>query len=255
MGVNPRCPRRISGVLVAAVAHAALAPTLAATPPGKVLDLSSWKLTLPYNTKHQSGNPDEVTQPELATFSDPENFRTSDSGDYVLFRAACDGKGTENSKYPRSELREMSPTGRTEAEWATDDGGAHAIEVEIAVTQTPRTKEHVVCLQIHDHEDDLLMVRLEDDLLFIERDGEPDVVLDSEYRLGKRFKIRVIAKAGRVKTWHNGVLAMDWPVKARRCYFKVGCYTQSNRSREKRPGSYGEVAVYRLGLSHSGSTE
>lgn len=222
----------------------------AAEPPSQVLGLKSWKLTLPYNTKRRSGNPDEVVQPELATFQDPENFFTTDSGDGVVFRASCDGRGTENSKYPRSELREMEPDGKDEASWSTDDGLRHVFNAELAVTQMPLTKEHVVCTQIHDEEDDVLMVRLEDDTLFIERNNATDVILDTEYELGDRFTLRIEVQDGRVKAWHDSDEVMDWKVKAKRCYFKVGCYTQSNRELEAKPGSCGEVVVYSMRVDH-----
>lgn len=237
-------------VVAVATAETHSEPVPSATMPAEVLDLQAWKLTLPYNTKRRSGNPDEVVQPELAEFVDAENFRVSQQGDCVVFRAACDGRGTENSKYPRSELREMQPDGKDEASWATNDGLRHIFQAEIAVRQLPRTKEHVVCTQIHGDEDDVLMVRVEDDSLFIERNNASDVILDSEYEMGKRFKLRIVAEDGRIQAWHDGDKVMDWKVKAKRCYFKVGCYTQSNRKYEKQEGSYGEVAVYALDVNH-----
>lgn len=224
--------------------------TMAAQPPGRVLDLEAWKLTLPYNSKRRAGNPDEIVQPELAAFIDLEHFYTTEAGDGVVFRAPCDGRGTENSKYPRSELREMESNGKDEISWSTDDGSSHVFEAELAVTQTPLKKEHVVCTQIHDKEDDVLMVRLEDDSLFIERRGASDVILDSEYELGDRFKLRLVAERGRIKAWHDGDQVMDWKIEAKGCYFKAGCYTQSNRKKEGRDGSYGEVIVYHLRTSH-----
>lgn len=236
----------LSVCLVAIMASSAPA----AESPSQVLGLKSWKLTLPYNTKRRSGNPDEVLQPELATFQDPESFFTTDSGEGVVFRASCDGRGTENSKYPRSELREMEPNGEDEVGWSTDDGKRHRFNAEIAVTQMPLTKEHVVCTQIHDQDDDVLMVRLEDDTLFIERNNATDVILDTEYELGDRFTLRIEVQDGRIKAWHDGDEVMDWAVKAKRCYFKVGCYTQSNRKLEKEPGSYGEVIVYSMRVEH-----
>ena len=46
-------------------------------------------------------------------------------------------------------------------------------------------------------------------------------------------------------------MVMDWIKKAKDCYFKAGCYTQSSRKQEKKDGSYGEVAVYKLKVKHS----
>lgn len=233
-----------------AVAASSDTPQEQLATPAAVLDLSAWKLTLPYNTTRRSGNPDEVVQPELARFVDEENFYVSESGDCVHFRAACDGRGTTNSKYPRSELREMAPGGKDEASWGTSDGVAHVFEAEFAVLQLPATKEHVVCAQIHGDEDDVLMVRVEDDSLFIERHEESDVILDSEYEMGKRFKLRLLAEGGRIKAWHDGDEVMDWEVAAERCYFKAGCYTQSNQNYEEKEGAFGKVAIYQLYVNH-----
>src|SRR5581483_8145976 len=54
----------------------------------------------------------EVNQPELATFKAPPYFQVTQTCDSVAFRAPVNGITTSGSKYPRSELREMSPTVR-----------------------------------------------------------------------------------------------------------------------------------------------
>ncbi len=240
----------IARLLTLLVILAVSSDTRGDSPPSAILDLSRWKLTIPYDTQRK-GNPDEVVQPELATFDDPRCFHASEAGDAVLFRASCDGLGTTNSNYPRSELREMDASGKDEASWATDDGRSHVLEVEQAVLQTPQRKKHVVCAQIHDAEDDVLMIRLEGDELFIEREGESEIELDAAYELGDRFALRIQASDGRIKVWFNDELKMDWKTSNDGCYFKVGCYTQSNLKKESLAGSYGEVAVYQLEVDHS----
>lgn len=215
--------------------------------PSQILNLEKWKLTLPFDTD-RPGEPDEVLQPELAEFKDSSCFYSTESGDAVIFRASCDGDQTENSSYPRSELREMKTGGEEEASWSVQGEDVHSMELELAITQLPKRKPHVVCAQIHDDDDDLLMVRVEDHKLFIERSDAKDIRLDSRYELGKRFTLRLVATEGRIRAWYNGQEKMDWKVKQKKCYFKAGCYTQSNYKKEKRKGSYGEVAIYRLEL-------
>ena len=222
---------------------------LAAQPPAAVLDLAQWKLTLPFNTERK-GNPDEVLQPELATFQDPTCFFTSAAGDAIVFRAACGGLGTENSSYPRSELREMQADGKDEISWSTDDSLIHLLEAELAITRTPEVKPHLVCAQIHDDEDDVIMIRLENKKLFVERNDADDVRLDGDYQLGSRFTLRIVAGNGRVKVWYNDQLKMDWEVVKKRCYFKVGCYTQSNIKKGDRGEAAGEVELHRLRVTH-----
>jgi len=239
----------ISRALLLLSLLASTASLSAAEIPSAVLDLSGWKLTLPYNTARK-GDPDEVVQPELATFQDPTCFYTSNSGDAVLFRASCAGLGTENSKFPRSELREMKAGGKDEIYWSTNDGLSHVMEIEQAITHTPDVKQHVVCAQIHDKEDDVMMVRLEKSKLFIERNDLDDVPLDSDYHIGDRFKLRIATGDGHIKVWYNDELKMDWEVSRKSSYFKAGCYTQSNVQKGDRPEAYGEVAIYRLQVTH-----
>jgi len=221
----------------------------AAEPPAAILDLAAWKLTLPYNTARK-GNPDEVVQPELALFQDPNCFFTSPSGDAVIFRASCGGLGTENSSFPRSELREMKASGKDEIGWSTKDATLHVMEIEQAITHVPDVKQHVVCAQIHDKEDDVMMVRLEKQKLFVERNKFDDVPLDSNYKIGDKFTLRIAAGEGRIKVWYNDELKMDWAVEKSQCYFKAGCYTQSNAKKGDKPEAYGEVAIYELKVTH-----
>ncbi len=214
--------------------------------PAKVLDLSSWKLSIP-SDKQQQGRADEISVIELQTFSQPDFFFVNKAGDGVVFRAPCGGKTTKNSKYPRSELREMRGS-KKPADWSTDDKQLHVMTVKLAITHAPAKKKHVVCAQIHDKTDDVLMVRLEGNKLFIERNQLKEIPLDDDYKLGTIFEIKIEAAQGRIKLWHNGKQKLDWKKSSKNCYFKAGCYTQSNTSRGDTPDSYGEVAIYQLSL-------
>ncbi|MHC4538483.1 MAG: polysaccharide lyase family 7 protein [Planctomycetota bacterium] len=222
----------------------------AAEPPSRVIDLSCWKLTVPYNTERK-GNPDEIVQPELNTFQDTSCFSVSKSKDGVVFRARCDGLTTKNSEYPRSELREMKRDGKSEASWETTDGKAHSLLAVLAITHTPAVKKHVVCTQIHGAKDDIMAVRLEGSKLLIERDRSGDIKLDHSYKLGTKFKLKIQASGGRIKVWYNDSLKMDWEVSRTGCYFRAGCYTHSNTKKGDRPDSYGEVVIHKLQVTHS----
>jgi len=223
---------------------------LAAEPPATLLDLSNWKITLPVDTD-RPGHPDEITRPALDTFFDPDCFFLSPEGDAVLFRARCDGKTTKNSKYPRCELREMNSAGTDEIDWSTNDNSRHELQVELAINATPVKKPHVVCAQIHDGKDDLVMIRLERRKLFIEREGEPDVSLIDDYKLGQRVKLNLIAQAGHIRVLCNDVEKLNWKKSSTGCYFKTGCYTQSNTDRGDKADASGEVALYHLAVTHT----
>lgn len=216
--------------------------------PADLLDLQSWKLTLPIDTGH-AGSPDEIRQPELSTFSLDPYFVVTGSRDGVRFRAHCGGATTSNSGYPRSELREMTSAGTSNASWSTTSG-THTLFIRQAITHLPDVKSHVVAGQIHDASDDLIMIRLENQRLFVEANGSDVGVLDPAYTLGRIFEVKIVAASGRIKVHHNGVLKVDIARSASGCYFKAGAYTQSNTSRGDAPDAYGEVVIYQLQISH-----
>lgn len=187
--------------------------------------------------------------PEIKDFVESRYFHVDDSGVGVVFRAHCGGDTTKGSSYPRCELREMTESGTKRASWSTGDSQVHSMTMKVAITATPAVKKHVVCAQIHDANDDLMMVRLEGSKLFVERNAIADVMLDRKYELGSPFEIKIQAGAGRVMLWHEGRLKMNWKVSRTRCYFKAGCYTQSNPSKGDKADSFGEVVIYDLKLA------
>ncbi|MDB4637699.1 polysaccharide lyase family 7 protein [Planctomycetaceae bacterium] len=218
--------------------------------PAQVLDLQAWKLTVPFRNKGDK-QALEVAQPKLSKYSHPDAFFVSKSGDAVVFRAHCGGARTRNSDYPRSELREMLPDGSDEIAWSTDDGGRHELEMEVAITQLPKEKSHVVCAQIHDSEDDVIMIRLEQHKLFVERNELERVMLDKRYQLGTKFTLKIVAEEGEIKVFYNSQLKFSWKVSRPGCYFKAGCYTQSNTRKGDLPNAYAEVAITRIKISHT----
>lgn len=221
-------------------------PTVVAETPADALDLSRWRLTLPIESRKRR-TPREIRQPELTSFSHPEYFHITDQGG-VVFRAHCGGVPTKGSSFPRSELREMAPDRVSRADWSTDDRTIHTMTMRVAITSTPRKKQHVVCAQIHDADDDLMMVRLEGEKLFVERNDVGEVMMDRHYQLGTKFDLRIEAGDGHVRVSYNGEEQMDWAVSRDGCYFKAGCYTQSNFEKGDDADSYGEVVISMLQL-------
>lgn len=217
------------------------------TYPGQALDLSYWKLTLPTG---RDEDPDEIFQPELDTFEQPPQFWLDDAHPSVVFRAEVDGVTTSGSSYPRSELREMTPGGRDEAAWSTTSG-RHTMTIQQAITALPPGKPHVVAGQIHDAEDDLVMIRLEDSHLFVEGNGDELGTLDPAYELGTLFTVRIVAENGTIDVYYDDLATTAVTVErdAEGCYFKAGAYTQSNLEHDE-PGAYGEVAIHELHVEH-----
>lgn len=221
-------------------------PTVVAETPADVLDFSRWRLTLPTESDKR-GSPSEIRQPELASFSHPEHFHVRNQAG-VAFRAHCGGATTKGSSFPRCELREMAPDEVNRADWSTDDKTIHTMTVRVAITATPRKKKHVVCAQIHDADDDLMMVRLEGEKLFIERNEVGEVMMERHYQLGTEFELKIEAGRGHVRVFYNGEEKMNWKVSRDGCYFKAGCYTQSNLKKGDDADSYGEVVISMLQL-------
>jgi hypothetical protein len=230
-----------AGLLIVASAGDALGEL-----PSEVLDLTHWKLTLP-TPKPGGMNADEVAGPALRQLQLEDVFFVRNDPPGVVFRARCNGATTKGSKYPRCELREMS--GKNEASWSTNDPKWRVLTARMAITATPRNKKHVVCAQIHDAKDDVLMLRLEDRKLLIERNEDGDVVLARDYTLGTPFDLRMAAGHGRIVVSVDGREGLDWKCSRQGCYFKAGCYTQSNEKSGDNGESYGEVVIDSLTLS------
>lgn len=216
---------------------AALALTTSLVPTQSI-DLTNWKLTLP--TKEAT----EITQPQLAEY-ESSYFTKTEKG--IVFVAPVSGGSTKNSKYPRSELREMD--GLEKAAW-TNTKGIHTMTIVQSIDHTPVVKPHVVAGQIHDADDDVVMIRLEGTHLFVEAQGEELETLDANYKLGSVFTTKMVASGGRIKIFHNGKQMLNYKRKVEGGYFKSGSYCQSNMEKGDKPGAYCQVTVYDLKVSH-----
>jgi hypothetical protein len=218
--------------------------------PSEVFDLSSWKLTLPVG---DDGDPTEIVQPELDGFSDDQLFTVTESGDAVRFRSPVNGVTTENSSYPRSELREMEPGGGDETEWDAGSG-THTMTVRLAFTHLPTDKPEVVGAQIHGGDDDVTALRLEGSNLWL-TDGdttEYHLVTDA-YELGTVFEFTYKVSDGEIEMYYNGDLETTLENDGSSNYFKTGAYSQANcdKSSPCSEDNYGEVVIYDLSVSHS----
>lgn len=232
-------------IFLAGLLPALTIPAQGGQKPSDLIDLSHWLLTLPEDTERE-GTPDEVFPHELATFSHDNWFFVAEDKRSVLFRAPAGGATTDGSKYPRCELREMNEGCDSRAAWSTEDSLLHTLDVTLAVTKIPPVKPHIVCAQIHDADDDVLMVRLEGKKLFVEREGAPRIMLTRKYDLGTFFRVKIESGYGRIRLWYNGELKMDWNKSADGCYFKTGCYLQSNPGKGEAPDAVGEVVIQKL---------
>ena len=213
--------------------------------PGDLLALDSWFLTLPIGPE---GDPDSIDQPELLDYRS-EWFDLTPDGTGVVFRAPAGGVTTENSNYPRSELREMN--GEEKAAWSNTEG-VHTLESRQAITKVPPAKPEVSATQIHDGGDDVMQIRLEGSTLAAHyADGEEQIVIDPDYVLGTPYDLRIVAADSRIVVFYNGEQRAEIERSGSSWYWKVGAYTQSNPERGDDPDAVGEVVVYSLSIEHT----
>jgi hypothetical protein len=212
------------------------------------LSLLNWSLTLPIDT-NTNGIADEILQPQLATFQKPPYFLTNSAGNGLVFIAPCGGVTTKGSQYPRSELREMATQGLERAAWSTTNG-THTLEIIQAVNHLPVVKPQIVIGQIHNAIRDQLTFRLQNHDLLIDHLGVKSPLSTTPYQLGDVFSVKFVAHDGKVDCYFNGQFVQSLPVEADGCYFKAGCYTQSNVSKGDASDAYGEVVIYGLSVTH-----
>jgi Alginate lyase len=213
-------------------------------PPGRILDLTNWYLTLPTGPP---GEPDTVTQPTLATYSSPW-FHAAADGRGVVFTADAGGATTKGSSYPRSELREMDGTRR--ASWS-DLTGRHLLTAREAIITLPQVKPDVVAAQIHNDSSDVIEIRLKNKRLLVEQgDGGPDLVIDPDYRLGTPYDLTILAQDGNIRVSYNGQTKADIATSGSGWYFKAGSYVQSNPDHGDAPTATGTVLITALKVDH-----
>lgn len=218
--------------------------------PSQILNLDNWKITLPIG---QSEKPLEIEQPKLASYYINPWFEITEDLKAIRFRAPVNGVTTNGSDYPRSELREMTNS-NSKAGWSSGSG-VHTMLLDQAITSVPQIKKDIVAGQIHDGSKDIIVVRLNFPNLHIRVDGKDVYTLDSNYELGKRFKIKFLVKNNKTEVYYNDSVAPVYTLEKSygSSYFKAGAYTQSNCKKEGsacNSNNYGEVLIYSLSVTH-----
>jgi hypothetical protein len=215
--------------------------------PADVLDLSNWYEGLPTGS---DGSPINIKQPELNSYRiDPWFVATADCSG-VRFRAAVNGVTTSGSRYPRSELREMS--GSTKASWSSTSG-THTMVINEAITHLPAEKPHVVAGQIHGSQNDISAFRLEGTNLYLTHgDDHHYRLVTSGYQLGTPFEAKFVVSGGQIKAYYDGTLEATISDRFSGAYFKAGAYTQANcdTSTPCSDDNFGEVVIHSLTVTH-----
>lgn len=157
-----------------------------------------------------------------------ENF----AGDAVRFQVSAGAARTStNTKYPRSELRELNPDG-SKASW---DGrkGTHRLSGVSRVLHLPPKKPWVCIAQIHDAASDLMRLQVEAGKLVCRNtapgsSSETTKTVQAVYRLGDPIVWDINVIDGLGSLYIGGQLVQHFPAGESGLYFKAGCYLQTN---------------------------
>jgi hypothetical protein len=243
-----RCVAAVSVVLLIATFGAACSDLSSQAWPSRVLNLSDWKLEIPV-TSGQWDQPEQVNWPALGTYHS-RFFYLNKEGNGAVFWANVGGAIIPGSIFARTELREMADDGTREASWSNVDT-TNTMTIREAITHLPTVRPAVVAGQIHDADTYIALVRLDGRRLWVKANNKSVGVLDSNYRLGSIFTVKLAATDDRILVYYNSVLKVNFPQACSNCYFKAGVYLQSNISYGDKPDAYGEVVIYSLEVSHS----
>lgn len=216
----------------------------------KGIDLANWHLTLPIKRDDRS-DAKIIYNPELMNF-DNEFFKRTPTGS-IMFSCNAGGATTKNSKYPRSELREMNNQKR--ASWSAYDYSE--MTCTLTIHAIPLVKKDVVVCQIHDGKSDVMEVLIKNSRLYVRGSVGSKTkdygTLEGKYVLGTKFKVRIVCRGGRIKVYYNNSTTpkLDFKyVGDDKNYFKAGCYMQSNPSKGEDPNTLAKVEVFALNVKH-----
>src|SRR5690606_11741159 len=130
-------------------------------------------------------------------FEDDRYFFLNDDGNVIFRMHVENGRTTQGTKYPRSELRELDPNGSDDNDWDSSEG-VHYMKGRSRVNVVPfsgNPKPEVCFTQIHDEDSDLCRVittkggqgaeglRLK--LLWTDDGNEDSVFIKDSYDLGE----------------------------------------------------------------------
>ena len=104
--------------------------------------------------------------------------------------------------------------------------------------------------------DDVIVFRLEGKKLFMDHNGADGTVLDNNYILGTRFKVKMVVYNNTVYSYYNDILKETYPINFTGAYFKAGAYVQSSCKCSKQVAgelcsAYGEVVIFKVTVTHN----
>jgi hypothetical protein len=203
-------------------------------------------MTFPFG---EEDHPVEVRQPSLAKYKHDKYFYVLPDESGVAFYTPTDGVTTENSSNCRTEARER-PNGENAA-WNSGEG-RNSLFFKGYVVHSPE-EDGVVIAQVHDDEDDVVMVKVWPDgrvtAEFSKGKGKGSVSIELEdnYKFGTPYIVHILTtEQGFYVTFNHKTVSKG--ITRDNCYFKFGSYPQSNAE-----GDYALVVIIAdsLHMSHT----
>lgn len=208
------------------------------TVPQSQFDLSGFNLQIPIE---KNNSITIIKGADIAKFSS-ENFYFSPEDKSIRFFCSSDGKTTQGSHYPRTELRQID-------EWHFEN--QHRLQVKMAVLQQPSTGK-IIIGQIHGNSKGTEAVKiwwnngsLQVGFKKEVDDKEQRITLLKNIPLGQVFNYSIQQNNSDIEVKINQQtttfsLGNSWRPES--VYFKAGNYLQDN----KIPVTSGNVAIYEI---------
>jgi hypothetical protein len=225
-----------------------------------LIDLRHWKLTLPVSASGApEGHPLEIPAAQLSTgYTNAGYFHRGADGQ-LIFWCPVTGARTENTEYPRCELREVINPADDNVCWSAK--GTHTMDVSCRVMEVP-SGQKVVIGQIHAYSGkaspliklQFFKGRIEALVKDKAKKGRDIKLTFPQVRLNKDFDYQIKLQDGVLSITVNGatqsenVFKLDPSWADQTLYFKAGVYPQDNEG----PATEGaRVSFSKLKVSHS----
>lgn len=229
-------------------------------------NLSNWKLTLPVDSSGgTSGTAVEIKS--LAGYESPYFYDAPNGA--MVFDASVAGATTSGSKYPRSELREMTPSGGLAA-WKLSQGGTMTatLTVDKVPTMSNGATGKVVVGQIHGQNDEMIRLYWEHNTVYFHNDLSGPKNTENVFTfkdadgnapnisLGEKFSYKIDAHGNTLTVDiyadghdYNSTTTLNAVWQSDTLYFKAGVYLGDNASQGWT--GLGQTSFYGLDFGHT----
>jgi hypothetical protein len=111
---------------------------------------------------------------------------------------------------------------------------------KISVNRLPEKKPETCVAQIHDGDHDVIEIIVSKSNIRVRFRGKTIAILESNYVLGKKFQISLVASKGLIFVYYKSMIkpAVRIAYSGSGNFFKVGNYLQSNVQKGDLPAAY-----------------